>query len=408
MAKNHLENPFRPGAGHMPPHLAGRNKETKEFHKLLQQDVILENLVLTGLRGVGKTVLLETFKPLALKEEWMWAGTDLSESVSINEETTALRLITDLSVVTSNIVFETEKVYRIGFKPKETTIDKTLNYNTLITVFNGIPGLLADKLKGVLEFIWSCIRSKDIRGIIFAYDEAQTMSDHAQKEQYPLSLILDVFQSLQRKSIPFMLVMSGLPTLFPKLVEARTFSERMFRVVFLDRLNEKDSRDAITIPFAETSTFLSGTAVKSVIKISGGYPYFIQFICKELYDIVQQRKRNDRGELIVPEEEIIRKLDNDFFAGRWAKATDRQRQLMCVIANLPNSDMEFTVQEIVEESKKLKKPFSPSHVNQMLSTLTNMGLVYKNRHGKYSFAVPLLGKYILRQQPQKDDQQYLF
>lgn len=408
MAKNHLENPFRPGAGHMPPHLAGRNKETKEFHKLLQQDVILENLVLTGLRGVGKTVLLETFKPLALKEEWMWAGTDLSESVSINEETTALRLITDLSVVTSNIVFETEKVYRIGFKPKETTIDKTLNYNTLITVFNGIPGLLADKLKGVLEFIWSCIRSKDIRGIIFAYDEAQTMSDHAQKEQYPLSLILDVFQSLQRKSIPFMLVMSGLPTLFPKLVEARTFSERMFRVVFLDRLNEKDSRDAITIPFAETSTFLSGSAVKSVIKISGGYPYFIQFICKELYDIVQQRKRNNRGELIVPEEEIIRKLDNDFFAGRWAKATDRQRQLMCVIANLPNSDMEFTVQEIVEESKKLKKPFSPSHVNQMLSTLTNMGLVYKNRHGKYSFAVPLLGKYILRQQPQKDDQQYLF
>lgn len=408
MAKNHLENPFRPGAGHMPPYLAGRNKETKEFHKLLQQDVILENLVLTGLRGVGKTVLLETFKPLALKEEWMWAGTDLSESVSINEETTALRLITDLSVVTSNIVFETEKVYRIGFKPKETTIDKTLNYNTLITVFNGIPGLLADKLKGVLEFIWSCIRSKDIRGIIFAYDEAQTMSDHAQKEQYPLSLILDVFQSLQRKSIPFMLVMSGLPTLFPKLVEARTFSERMFRVVFLDRLNEKDSRDAITIPFGETSTFLSGTDVKSIIEISGGYPYFIQFICKELYDIVQQRKRNDRGELIVPEEEIIRKLDNDFFAGRWAKATDRQRQLMCVIANLPNSDMEFTVQEIVEESKKLKKPFSPSHVNQMLSTLTNMGLVYKNRHGKYSFAVPLLGKYILRQQPQKDDQQYLF
>lgn len=408
MAKNHLENPFRPGAGHMPPYLAGRNKETKEFHKLLQQDVILENLVLTGLRGVGKTVLLETFKPLALKEEWMWAGTDLSESVSINEETTALRLITDLSVVTSNIVFETEKVYRIGFKPEENTIDKTLNYHTLITVFNGIPGLLADKLKGVLEFIWNCIQSQDIRGIIFAYDEAQTMSDHAQKEQYPLSLILDVFQSLQRKSIPFMLVMSGLPTLFPKLVEARTFSERMFRVVFLDRLNERDSRDAITIPFRETSTFLSGTAVKSIIEISGGYPYFIQFICKELFDIVQQRKRNNKGELIVPEEEIIRKLDNDFFAGRWAKATDRQRQLMYVIANLPNSDMEFTVQEIVEESKKLKKPFSSSHVNQMLSTLTNMGLVYKNRHGKYSFAVPLLGKYILRQQPQKDGQQYLF
>ncbi len=101
-------------------------------------------------------------------------------------------------------------------------------------------------------------------------------------------------------------------------------------------------------------------------------------------------------------EEITRKLDNDFFAGRWAKATDRQRELMFTIAILPNSDGEFTVQEVVEEAKKLKKPFSPSHVNQMLSTLANMGLVYKNRHGKYSFAVPLLGQYIQRQQAAKD------
>ena len=59
-------NPFRPGAGHMPPYLAGREHETKEFLKLTSQSTILENMVLTGLRGVGKTVLLDTFKPLAI------------------------------------------------------------------------------------------------------------------------------------------------------------------------------------------------------------------------------------------------------------------------------------------------------------------------------------------------------
>ncbi len=196
-----------------------------------------------------------------------------------------------------------------------------------------------------------------------------------------------------------MLVLTGLPTLFPKLVEARTFSERMFRVVFLDRLKEKDSRDAIVKPIQSENCpiNLSEDSIQLIIKVSGGYPYFIQFICKEVYDIFVQQHRGGE-KLGVPIEEITRKLDNDFFAGRWARATDRQRELLNVIAHLPNSDEEFTVQEIVEEAKKLEKPFSSSHVNQMLSTLTDMGLVYKNRHGKYSFAVPLLNQYILRQE----------
>src|SRR5437763_1191708 len=92
---------------------------------------------------------------------------------------------------------------------------------------------------------------------------------------------------------------------------------------------------------------------------------------------------------------LTRKLDNNFFAGRWARATDRQRELLSVIASLENCDEEFTVQEVSEQSKELlKKPFSPSHVSQLLATLSGTGLVYKNRHGKYSFAVPLLGRFI--------------
>src|ERR1700733_8292940 len=96
-------NPFRPGAGHMPPYLAGREIEEQEFREVLKQEIILKNLILTGLRGVGKTVLLETMKPIAIQEKWGWVGTDLSESTSISEETLALRIITDLAVVTSGI-----------------------------------------------------------------------------------------------------------------------------------------------------------------------------------------------------------------------------------------------------------------------------------------------------------------
>ncbi len=400
MARKTFANPFRPGAGHMPPYLAGRQREKEEFLRLLGQSIVLENLVLTGLRGVGKTVLLDTFKPLAIQHGWLWVGTDLSESTSINEARVAIRLMTDLAPLTSSLVL-TEERANIGFNRPAKMVSRRLDFETMSGIYETTPGLASDKLKTVLEFVWRGLNLQQVKGVIFAYDEAQNLSDHAEAKEYPLSLMLDVFQSIQKKNIPFMLVLVGLPTLFPKLVEARTFAERMFHVVFLKRLSEQDSRDAVLKPIqdAKCPVKLNGDSVKLIIDVSGGYPYFIQFICREVYDAFLQKM--DAGEqTAVPITEITRKLDNNFFAGRWARATDRQRELMTVIASLESCDEEFTVQEVAERSKKrLRKPFSPSHINQMLVALSGAGLVYKNRHGRYSFAVPLLGRFIQRQQP---------
>lgn len=403
-----FRNPFRPGAGHMPPFLAGRHDETKEFQKLLKQDPVLENLVLTGLRGLGKTVLLETFKPLAIQAGWLWAGTDLSESMSVSEENLATRLLTDLAVLTSRIVIGKEEVPRIGLKARSDEIEITLNFSTLRAIYEGTPGLVADKVKTILEVVASHVRATGHRGIVFAYDEAQTLADHAAKEQYPLSLLLDVFQSVQRKGMPFMLLLTGLPTLFPKLVEARTFAERMFRVLFLDPLSREESRDAILKPISDGRCPVSFTdeSVDSVWKISAGYPYFIQYVCREVFDVWTQNLEAGSAPAGIPIEEITRKLDSDFFAGRWARATDRQRDLLRIAAQLRNRDSEFTVQEIVEHpaNRALSKSFSSSHVNQMLVKLADAGLIYKNRHGKYSFAVPLLGQFIVRQYKRDNSQ----
>ncbi len=395
-----FKNPFRPGAGHTPPYLAGRQDERKEFLRLLTQERILENMVLTGLRGVGKTVLLETFKPEAINQGWLWVGTDLSESASVNEDNIAIRLCTDLSIITSGVVIETSEVQKLGFSGGVEKIEYTLNYHTLLEIYKSTPGLALDKLKRVLETAWRVLSSAhQPKGIIFAYDEAQNLSNQAQKEQFPLALLLDTFQSLQRQGMPLMLVLTGLPTLFPKLVEARTFSERMFRVVFLKSLEPEESREAIHKPIKDENcpVKLSDESIQTIIDMSGGYPYFIQFICREVYDAFMQKI--DKGERAsVPVEEIEQKLDTDFFAGRWSRATDRQRELLSVIATLNSCDDEFTVQEAVEVSQKmLSKPFSNSHVHQILVALSEQGLIFKNRHGKYSFAVPLMGKFIFRQ-----------
>lgn len=392
-------NPFRPGAGHMPPYLAGRRAEEAEFRRLLKQDTILENLILTGLRGVGKTVLLETFKPLAIQEKWLWVGTDLSETISVNEANLAIRIITDLSVVTSSLTLTVGTSQQAGFRGAESPILQPVNYSYLARIYEETPGVSTDKLKAVLEFVWTLVQQTDRRGIIFAYDEAQNLSDHAQKDQYPLSVLLDVFQSIQRKGIPFMLALVGLPTLFPKLVEARTYAERMFRVVSLSQLGNEDRKDAIKKPVevAQCPITFSEPSVEIIASLSGGYPYFIQFICREVYDIWIQRIGSGEDSAI-PIDELTRKLDTDFFAGRWSRVTDRQKELMYVIAQLENCDGEFTVQEVVDRSTHvLEKGFSNSHVNQMLQALINGGLVYKNRHGRYSFAVPLMANFIRRQ-----------
>src|SRR5262249_39948637 len=183
------------------------------------------------------------------------------------------------------------------------------------------------------------------------------------------------------------------------LVEARTYSERMFHTLFLNRLEYKDAREAIMQPVSDGKCAItfSDETVKKIIDRTAGYPYFIQFFCREVFDVWIAKIQ--RGEVpSVPIADITRKLDADFFHGRWARATDRQRELLQVVSLLPNADQEFTVQEVVASSKEsLRKPFTSSHVSQMLSTLADAGLVYKNRHGKYSLAVPLLGQFIQRQ-----------
>lgn len=392
-------NPFRPGAGQKPPYLAGRQTEQNEFLKLLNQAPILQNLIITGLRGVGKTVLLDTLQPLALQNGWIWAGTDFSETATLSNKNLAIRLIADLSTVTSPFPLAVVDTKSIGFVKEADKMTITANYHSLMHIFNMTPGLDSDKLKAVLETIWGSVKNH-VKGIVLAYDEAQILRDHAGDKEFPLSLLLEVIVYLQKKQIPYLLVLTGLPTLLPNLVEARTYAERMFHIVHLNKLSEEESKLAILEPIKSKNSpaGFSPYAVQEIVKYSGGYPYFIQFLCRETFDSYLLQMQLGIKEPTIFLSEIIRKLDTDFYAGRWDKITDKQKELMSLIANLPNAEEEFSLQDITMASKeKSKKPFSSSSINQLLNKLADSGLIYKFRHGKYSFAVPMLSEFIKRQ-----------
>lgn len=391
-----FRNPFRPGAGHIPPYLAGRDDETGEFQKLLGQDVILDNMILTGIRGVGKTVLMDTWRPLALGRGWRWAGNDLSEAARLSGDALGSRLMVDLAVALSSLTLGERQGRGIGFTRDRAQIPHRLDYDALRYVWDSAPGLTSDKLSAVLETAWDGVKDFGVRGVVFAYDEAQNLTNGGKSRDYsPAALLLDVFQSVQKKGVPFMLLLSGLPTLFPNLVEERTFAERMFRVVTLNRLDAPACRDAIVKPVAAADCPVTFTeeSVGLVYRATAGYPYFVQFFCREVFDVWAAN-----SEAAVPVEDIQRKLDADFFAGRWYRTTDRQRDLLRVAAGLGNASEEFSVQDVVSASQPLERPFSASHVAQMLSALCDSGLVYRNRRGRYSLAVPLLDGFIRRQE----------
>ena len=396
-------NPFRPGAGQPPPYLAGREKEKIEFLHLLHQQPILKNLILTGLRGVGKTVLLETFKPLALENGWFWAGTDLSESAGVSERSLAIRILTDIATLVSSFTIMEEEIRTIRFKPVINKQEIKLTYDVLNQIYDSTPGLESDKLKRTLGVVWDTVKSK-VKGIVLAYDEAQVLKDKASDKQYPLSLLLEIVQYLQKKEIPYLLVLTGLPTLFPNLVEARTYAERMFQVINLDKLNDEETRAAIKKPIQVKNCPVTFTesGIAEIVNYSSGYPYFIQFICKEMFDSVLQQIKVGVEIPSVVIVEIVRKLDTDFYSGRWSRVSDRQQDLLKVIAKLPNASDEFTVREISLLSEQLlTNPFKPAHINNLILKLIEFGLLYKNKRGKYSFAVPLLADYINRQQEER-------
>lgn len=392
-----LENPYRPGAGHAPPHLAGRTSETDYFVRLLRQGYVSENILVTGLRGVGKTVLLDRMRVIAQQEGWLWIGNDLSESSSLSEDRLALRIITDLSEAFSRVL-ATEDHGKAGGDAKsaaqqQADTDSTpYAFDALKAMYERSPGLPSDKLRSIISRLGSLVKRARVSGLIFAYDEAQCLSDHAARNEYPMSVLIETVAALQRKDsiAPCLLILSGLPQVFDSLTETRTYTERMFRVMTLERLSRDETLSAIITPLKPMMPPLtvSKELINKVVDVTGGYPYLIQFFGKEL---VEQLLAN--GGILAtgdfPSAESIDRLDAGLFSSRWNRTTDKQREVLHLIAHRnDNSSAEFSAFEISELGADLAG-MTNAQVSQSLQGLCERGLIYRTRHGRYAFTVPM-------------------
>lgn len=401
MAITITSNPYTPGAGYTPPYLAGRDAEIQKLEKLLDQDQILKNPIITGLRGVGKTVLLGRLEPLAASKGWVLVSKELSESVFVSEETLAMRLLTDLSFFTSTLQIKNKKT-QIGLMGGEKVQVDRLDLAALKNIYERFPGLISDKLQATFEAIWPFVEQTGKKGIIFAYDEAQIVSDQKEKEQFPLTLLLGMFQSLQKKGMKYMLLLAGLPSLYPRLVETRTYAERMFTVITLGNLDIDACRKAIEVPLKDKEVRFKEESVQMIISLSGGYPYFIQFMCKESFDYFKlQLEMNPESLPQVPVDIIMANLDSDFFAGRWEGFSDRQKEFLLLVSMIEPRVEVFGAPEILASVEKNAsaysiKAFNSNDISQLLGRAVDNKILYKVSHGKYAFSLPMFAAFVRR------------
>jgi hypothetical protein len=387
-----LENPYRPGAGHAPPFLAGRDGEQSHFKRVLRELRPSDNFLITGLRGFGKTVLLGRLRGMAEEHGWIWVGNDLSESASLSEERLALRILTDLAhTISAKLPAKSTANGSAGQKAPAPDFgcDQRV-FEALKGVYENSPGLPNDRLKAVIQRASSLAARARAHGIILAYDEAQCLSDHADRDEFPMSMLVETVASLQKGDaiVPVMLVLSGLPHVQDALTDTRTYTERMFRVMRLDRLSRDETRAALSTPLEHLMPplYISRDLLDKVVDLSGGYPYLIQFFGKELVDKLLENGGTLPADAF-PADDTLERLDAGLFGARWNKTTDKQREALGLLAGRgPDAGREFSAQELATLSDG---GMTNPQASLMLQTLCDRGLVYRTRHGRFAFTVPM-------------------
>lgn len=378
-------NPFTPGNGLFPPFLAGRDKDIIAFKKSLDTALSLpQNLVISGLRGTGKTVILIKMEEICRDKQWLFVRREYNSRLC-NENRFLFALLTDLvTKVEGASLVKKIKRKRIGFLPSNEDYINNDFANRLLSHYRG---LLEDRLKSVLEDFYDGISKAGFNGLVFLYDEFHFIEDEKLPDNFPLSILLEAFSHIQRKGLPYYLVLSGLPPLVANLVKAKTYAERMFQVRAFKALNHEDSEKAIRKPLERTGFDFSNDLIEKLVYETSGYPYFLQFYCFYLIDNVPKKRITKKDyERIRPF--LLERLDESFFMGRFARTSNSERELLSKMIDLGD---ELEVSQIRERIKK-----SRGAINLILNSLVNKDILYRLRRGNYLFTLPLFREFLKR------------
>ena len=383
-------NPYNPGAGLRPAALAGRDADIEAFEILAdraQRGLVARSLVFSGLRGVGKTVLLAELAGRALERKWLVLQVEAEHT---QPDHFSAALATELANAARR---QQGWLTRTSDKVREalgsiTSFQASVGAEGVELGFERVPGR-ADS--GNLQF--------DL------VDLAETVASAAKEDGIGVAIFIDEMQELttdQRSAVcrschragqsalPWFVIGGGLPNLPTRLAEAESYAERLFDYRAIDRLLEDDALFALAGPAAELSVNWHRDAARAVLDESGGYPYFLQQFGKTVWDAATGPDVIARDDAVIGIAEGQKQLDVGFYASRWERATKAERELLRAMATDAG-----TPSKIGDVAERLGRPDSRS-LGPARANLIAKGIVYAPEHGQLAYTVPGMASYVRR------------
>ncbi|MFB9450916.1 ATP-binding protein [Dactylosporangium vinaceum] len=397
-----VRNPYAPGAGQRPPELAGRDRELHAF------DVVLErvargrperSLMLTGLRGVGKTVLLNTLRSEAISHLWGTGKIEARPDQSLRRPVSAAmhmairelaphhrapdRIDEFLGVLKAFALREDPRKPPsklrdrwqpgIDVPPATGRADSGDIEIDLVELFTDAASVATDVGTGVALFI----------------DELQDVSAE------DISALCAACHELSQTGAPLIVVGAGLPHVPALLSASKSYSERLFRYQRIDRLDRIAADLALTAPAEREEVEYEAKALDALYEASGGYPYFVQAYGKATWDHAP-RSPITAADVRVAAPEAEAELAVGFFGSRYERATPAEREYMRTMATLlPAVDVSEAV-PTAEVARTLAR--KPASLSPARDALIKKGLIYSGERGTVAFTVPHFARY-LRTQP---------
>ncbi|GAA0348977.1 ATP-binding protein [Actinoallomurus spadix] len=392
-----VRNPYAPGAGQRPPELTGRDRELRQFEVVLERVAHgrpERSMILTGLRGVGKTVLLNTFRSMAIQRLWGTGKIEARPDQSIRRPVASAlhmavrelaprhrapdRIEGFLGVLKAFAQAETEPV-------KGKAVPRRWNPGIDVPAARG----RADS--GDLEidltelFVDAASVATDLGvGIALFVDEMQDIPAD------DVSALCAACHELSQSGGPLIVVGAGLPHLPAVLSASKSYSERLFRYARIDRLDRSAADLALLAPAEREGVTFTPDALDALYQAADGYPYFVQAYGKVAWDIAPETPISaDDIKVAAPEAEG--ELAVGFFGSRYERATPAERDYMRAMASL--GDDPVPTSTVAEELGRKPSSLSPAR-----DGLIKKGLIYSAERGLVAFTVPHFGHF-LRSQP---------
>lgn len=383
-----FENPFRPGAGTSPPALVGRDALIDQFEVTLRRTVAGrpgKSVMPTGLRGVGKTVLLNRFHEIARDQNLHVAFIEAPESGDFRR-LLATRLRSILLGLDRGLVSKTV-VRALGIlKSFAYTLPDGSSISIDVDALTGQAdsGVLSEDVTDLLVASGEAARDRRT-GIVIAIDEVQYLTGEE------LAAMITAIHRTAQLNLPVLLVGAGLPQLPGIAGEAKSYAERLFDFPKIGSLERDDARAVLTLPVEQHGVAFAEDALNEIIERTHGYPYFLQEWGYHVWNAATKSPITaiDVG---IAAPEVQQQLDENFFLVRMDRLTPAEREYLRAMAKLGPGPHRSG--DIAGELGVKVESVAPRR-----SALIRKGMVYSPAHGDTAFTVPLFDDYLRRNAP---------